>query len=68
LAKRLVEMHDGSVEARSEGPGTGSTFTVRLPVPIETSRPQVRAERKEATPKSKLRILIVDDNRDGADR
>jgi CheY-like chemotaxis protein len=60
-------MHDGSVEARSEGPGTGSTFTVRLPVLIEASRPHARAEREEAAPKSNLRILIVDDNRDSAD-
>jgi signal transduction histidine kinase/ActR/RegA family two-component response regulator len=67
LVKRLVEMHDGSVEARSGGPGTGSTVTVRLPVPIEVSRPHGRAEREETAPKSNLRILIVDDNRDGAD-
>ncbi len=32
LAKRLVEMHGGSVEARSDGPGTGSEFVVRLPL------------------------------------
>jgi signal transduction histidine kinase len=31
LVRRLVEMHDGSVEARSPGPGQGSTFIVRLP-------------------------------------
>ncbi len=32
LVKRLVEMHDGTVEARSEGPGKGSEFVVTLPV------------------------------------
>jgi signal transduction histidine kinase len=32
LAKRLVEMHDGSIEAQSEGPGHGSTFVIRLPM------------------------------------
>ncbi|MGQ0702479.1 MAG: sensor histidine kinase [Gemmatimonadales bacterium] len=31
LAKRLVEMHGGTIEARSEGPGKGSEFVVRLP-------------------------------------
>jgi signal transduction histidine kinase/ActR/RegA family two-component response regulator len=67
LVKRLVEMHDGSVEVKSEGLGKGSTFTVRLPVLIEASRPPGRVEREEAAPKSNLRILIVDDNRDSAD-
>lgn len=32
LVKRLVDLHHGSIEARSEGPGRGSTFTVRLPL------------------------------------
>ena len=32
LVKTLVEMHGGSVEARSDGPGRGSEFTVRLPI------------------------------------
>ena len=32
LVKKLVEMHDGSVQAHSDGPGRGSTFTVRLPL------------------------------------
>ena len=32
LVRRLVEMHGGTVQAHSDGPGTGSTFTVRLPL------------------------------------
>jgi len=67
LVKRLVEMHGGKIEARSEGPGRGAEFVMRLPVAVEESSPP-QAEREEpATPKSKLHILIVDDNRDGAD-
>ena len=66
LVRRLVEMHGGSVEARSEGLGRGSEFVVRLPIAIEASEPQRRPD-EPAVPKSSLRILIVDDNRDGAD-
>jgi signal transduction histidine kinase len=32
LVKDLVELHGGSVQARSDGPGEGSVFTVRLPL------------------------------------
>ena len=66
LVKRLVEMHGGSVEARSAGPGQGSEFLVRLPEHsgvVETAR--VAPEATEAL--RKLRILIADDNRDAAD-
>ena len=64
LVKRLVEMHDGRIEAYSEGPGKGSEFVVRLPVVVEASVPQQADERHETSMKSTLRILIVDDNRD----
>ena len=68
LVKRLVEMHGGRVEARSEGPGKGSEFVVRLPLAIELMRNRATDEEKEQPAgKSSLRILIVDDNRDGAD-
>jgi signal transduction histidine kinase len=42
LVQGLVEMHGGSVEARSEGPGKGSEFIVRLPVAGGTTRPESR--------------------------
>jgi CheY-like chemotaxis protein/two-component sensor histidine kinase len=67
LVRRLVEMHDGRIEARSEGPGRGSEFVVRLPVVVEASVPPPAERPEPAAPKSSLRILIVDDNRDGAD-
>ncbi|RYG86006.1 HAMP domain-containing histidine kinase, partial [bacterium] len=38
LGKRLVEMHDGRVDVHSDGPGSGSEFTVRLPLPAESRR------------------------------
>jgi CheY-like chemotaxis protein len=60
-----VEFHGGTVEARSDGPGRGSELTVRLPV-IEEAAP--RPEVTGATPLLAVtrRILIVDDNEDGA--
>jgi len=42
LVKRLVEMHDGTIRVRSDGPGKGSEFLVRLPVvEIESLRTQL---------------------------
>src|SRR5262245_37704840 len=68
LVKRLVEMHGGRIEARSEGPGKGAEFVVRLPVVVGAAGPQaVGGTDEPAAPKSSLRILIVDDNRDAAD-
>ena len=66
LVRRLVEMHDGRVEARSEGVGRGAEFVVRLPLVVEAPVPQ-RDHGEPGALKSSLRILIVDDNRDGAD-
>jgi signal transduction histidine kinase/ActR/RegA family two-component response regulator len=68
LVKRLIEMHGGSIEALSEGPGKGSEFIIRLPALIEPKLPagsQPAVQRKRSTP-SALRILVVDDNRDAA--
>jgi signal transduction histidine kinase/CheY-like chemotaxis protein len=66
LARGLVELHGGSLTARSEGPGRGSTFVVRLPLALGAgSRPApARAKTETRMPQ---RILIVDDNRDSAD-
>jgi signal transduction histidine kinase/CheY-like chemotaxis protein len=68
LVRRLVEMHDGSVEAASDGPGRGSAFTVRLPLlaPRATDCDAADATRPAAAPNAR-RILIVDDNVDAAD-
>jgi CheY-like chemotaxis protein/two-component sensor histidine kinase len=68
LVGTLVEMHNGRVEALSEGLGKGSEFTVRLP--RLTNPPQVDAQLpgRIATPTDKsLRILIVEDDVDSGD-
>lgn len=69
LVKGLVELHGGSVEARSGGPGQGSEFVVRLPVAVETPirEPARPGEDDGQLPVPKRRVLIVDDNRDSAD-
>lgn len=65
LVKGLTEAHGGKVEAASGGIGKGSTFIVRLPVTGQASRIS-SPDTKVTPPPPKSRILIVDDNRDGA--
>jgi len=70
LVKGLVEMHGGTVTAASDGPGKGSTFTVTLPMVLATPRPAVPdavSPAQEFVVGSRRRILVVDDNRDGAE-
>ncbi len=67
LVKRLVEMHGGRVEAKSEGPGKGSEFVVRLPVATAATTPQESGDEAEQASGTPQRVLVVDDNRDGAD-
>lgn len=63
VVQHLVEMHHGTVQAHSDGPGRGSTFEVRLP----RVAPPEREVEAVAQPCAPQRILIVDDNRDAAD-
>lgn len=65
LVKGLTEAHGGSVEVRSDGVGRGSTFIVRLPV-TERKPPAGRPQADATQPAAQGRILVVDDNRDGA--
>jgi signal transduction histidine kinase len=70
LAKHLVDLHGGTIEAKSGGRGCGSTFRVELPLAgsAEALRPRTRST--ELSPLSmpsavrKLRIVIVEDNED----
>jgi CheY-like chemotaxis protein/anti-sigma regulatory factor (Ser/Thr protein kinase) len=61
VAKRLIELHGGSIRSASEGKGCGATFIVTLPA-IE--RPQAAATQTVAPPATPRRILVVEDNPD----
>jgi signal transduction histidine kinase/CheY-like chemotaxis protein len=65
LVRSLVGMHGGTVEARSEGPGLGSEFIVRLPLLSEKTA--AAEPSREVKPLPSRRILIVDDSRDGGE-
>ena len=68
LVKGLVDLHDGTVEARSEGLGKGAEFIVTLPLPEygqAATAPAAGLARSE-TPAHVARILVADDNRDAA--
>ena len=70
MVRSLVLLHDGAVEARSEGPGQGSEFVVRLPLadcPEAAACEDAAAAENGAAPLAGRRILVVDDNRDAAD-
>jgi PAS domain S-box-containing protein len=58
IARGLVELHGGTIAVQSDGPGTGTTFTVRLPALDAASAP---------ASSGRLRVLIVDDNADAAE-
>jgi CheY-like chemotaxis protein len=69
MVRSLVELHHGTVEAHSDGPGQGSEFIVRLPLaPAGAAAPPVAPDTpRPAMPFHDQRILVVDDNRDAAD-
>jgi CheY-like chemotaxis protein len=66
LTKRLVEMHGGSIEAKSEGLGRGSEFVVRLPIVDDAMEPETGGPAARPEPSPARRVLIVDDNEDAA--
>jgi two-component system CheB/CheR fusion protein len=69
LVKGLVELHGGRVQAHSPGLGLGSTFVVTLPHAVVGSQGEAAVPSLPLadTPARPRRVLIADDNRDGAD-
>jgi CheY-like chemotaxis protein len=70
LATRLVEMHNGTIEASSNGPGQGSEFVIRLPtLDAAAARGKAAASAPScaAEAAASRRVLVVDDNHDVAD-
>lgn len=66
LVKAIVEMHEGTVEAISAGPGLGSEFVIRIPV-VRPHSESTSEDRPDVSTRPKpCRILIADDNRDSA--
>jgi signal transduction histidine kinase len=65
LARRLAQMHGGDITARSDGPGRGSAFAITVPVcdtPVTGPSPP-----RFDSPMIASRVVVIDDNRDGAD-
>jgi len=65
LARRLMELHGGTVDVYSDGPGHGSRFTVRIPVArhVEPLAARVARQRRAAIGQ---KVLVIDDNLDAA--
>ena len=65
LAKQLVEMHGGSIEAHSDGEGQGAEFAIHLPLAVVTGprREQQRPPAGHGQP-ARVKVLVVDDNVD----
>jgi signal transduction histidine kinase/CheY-like chemotaxis protein len=64
MAKQLVDMHGGKIEAASEGPGRGSEFIITLPLTNELNAQRDGSGRNPAGSSPQRRIMVVDDNVD----
>ncbi|HTV79923.1 MAG TPA: ATP-binding protein [Steroidobacteraceae bacterium] len=67
LAQGIVRLHDGTIEASSDGPDTGSEFVVRLPLGTPPDEPITPTENEPRGAGNGLRVLVVDDNKEVAD-
>ena len=70
LVKNLCEMHNGQVEARSEGLGKGSEFVIRLPISVQRLGQEhgreIGDQSQQPPSPSGYRLMVVDDNQDAA--
>ena len=70
VARRLIQLHGGTIRAQSAGPGRGTTFTIELaicPAPEQVAAsPAVAVAVEDEAPKRALRILVADDSEDNA--
>ena len=73
IVKNLIELHGGSVQVASQGPGLGATFTVSLPLQPVRHEPEAEAEARRNTAVDKaaiqvnlggVKVLVVDDEKD----
>ena len=67
LAKRLIELHHGTIEARSDGPGRGSQFIVKLPVSEEHAVADSTTTAAATLAPRGCRVLVAEDDRDAAE-
>jgi PAS domain S-box-containing protein len=69
IAKKLAELHNGRLEAHSDGPGRGSRFVLRLPMGLHlvTDTSSLAAEAAAQSAPTGYRVVVADDNRDAAD-
>ena len=66
VVKKLVELHGGSITARSDGPGLGSEFIVKVPSTSRPGQPGFPPDPSAKPRRARARILVVDDNVDTA--
>ena len=67
LARRIVEMHDGRIDARSAGAGAGSEFIIRIPLLDAVVEPHEAGTAEVNVGTTTRKVLVVDDNADAAD-